>query len=546
MNKMAKLNYPWLSAITGILTAAYLYTASSSEMSSFYPLPAELFESPYRFLSLFVFAAAIFFDSYRFHQRRQSFDQQVQRYEQQIKELLQGKNKLQHKVRKYSDHADKLKLFISDRLLEHIEYDEKFLHFRNIAAEVRHNGVICYDKVVSSLQQATQTADHTDAKPDIKQYREALDSMAYLWVLLDLSTTDNIAMYIANKLYEYEEQYYQQLLASDGEASPYSPTFPARNAIRKAVRGFIDTDGLVMPNESGDDSAWYHSDDRFRIELHATGELLGDENYLVLLTENLINNALFYSSKKRQKNPHARVAIRLIDDGDRIRLSIYNRGPEIPDEMQDKIFQLGYSTKRAREISGSLREHTGKGLGLYFVNEIAKGYESTIQVENIRNREDAYVIRIEFSNGEKLTEIIHTTLDENQLPRCRPPEENPESEKTLSSMEYRFTETITSIEITSQATQKTWSVESPGNGSPITFLDPQNPDHPCWSLEITPLKTRQKLVFKPLDISGVQFTVSIPSAKSRLDPDYHDMDDDELDDTENLDRKFEDVSQYVS
>jgi len=542
MKKTAKLNYPWLSAITGLLTAAYLYTAGSSEMSSFYPLPPELFESPYRFLSLFVFAAAIFFDSYRFHQRRQAFDQQVQHYEQQIKELLQGKNKLQHKVRKYSDHADKLKLFISDRLLEHIEYDEKFLHFRNIAAEVRHNGVICYDKVVSSLKQAMQSADHAEAE----QYGEALDSMAYLWVLLDLSTTDNIAMYIANRLYEYEEQYYQQLLAGDAEASPYSPTFPARNAIRKAVRGFIDAEGLVMPDKAGDDAAWRYHDDRFHIELNATGELLGDENYLVLLTENLINNALFYSGKKRQKNPHARVAIRLVDDGDRINLSLYNRGPEIPDEMRDKIFQLGYSTKRAREISGSNRENTGKGLGLYFVNEIAKGYESTVSVENIRNREDAYVIRIEFSNGEKLTEIIHTLLDENQLPRCRAPEQDAGNEKTLASMEYRFAETITSIEITSQATQKTWSVDAPGNGDATLFLDPQNPDHPRWCLEITPLKTRQKLLFKPLDIGGVQFTVSIPSAKSRLDPDYHDMADDELDNTEKLDQHFENVSQYVS
>ncbi len=540
MKKTAKLDYPWLSAITGMLTAAYLYTASSSEMSGFYPLPPELLESPYRFLSLLVFAATIFFDSYRFHQRRQSFDQQVQHYEQRIKELLQGKNKLQHKVRKYSDHADKLKLFISDRLLEHIEYDEKFLHFRNIAAEVRHNGVICYDKVVSSLKQAMQTADSADTK----QYHEALDSMAYLWVLLDLSTTDNIALYIANKLYEYEEQYYQQLLAGDGEASPYSPTFPARNAICKAVRGFIGTGPL--PDAYGDDTVWRYDDDRFHIELHASGELLGDENYLVLLTENLINNALFYSGKKRQKNPHARVAIRLSDDGDRIRLSIYNRGPEIPAETKDKIFQLGYSTKRAREISGSNRENTGKGLGLYFVNEIAKGYESTVQVENIHNREDAYVIRIEFDNGKKLTEIIHTQLDENHLPRCRAPQENAGSERTLASMEYRFAEIITSIEITSQATQKTWSVEPPGNGGTTLFLDPQNPDHPRWCLEVTPLKTRQKLVFKPLDIGGVQFTLSIPSAKSRLDPDYHDMDDDELDDTENLDQKFENVSQYVS
>ncbi len=539
MKKTAKLGYPWFSAITGMLVAAYLYTAASSEMRSLYPLPPELFDSPYRLLSLFALAAAIFFDSYRFHQRRQSFDQQVRHYEQQIKELLQGKNKLQHKVRKYSDHADKLKLFISDRLLEHIEYDEKFLHFRNIAAEVRHNGVICYDKVVRSLKRAARDSNEADAG----EYREALDSMTYLWVLLDLSTTDNIAMYIANKLYEYEEQYYQQLLAGDDEASPYSPTFPARRAIRKAVRGFIDTADLAKA-DADQHAAWRYSDHRFRIELDSTGELLGDENYLLLLAENLINNALFYGNKKRQKNPHARVAIRLVDDGERVNLSIYNRGPEIPEEMREKIFQLGYSTKRAREISASHGENTGKGLGLYFVNEITKGYEGEIRVENIRNREDTYVIRVEFDHGEKLTEIIHTRLDENRLPRCQAPDDT-EDGKTLASMEYRFAETISSIEITSQATQKTWSIAAPGKGDSTTFLDPHHPDHPRWCLEITPLKTRQKLVFKPLDIGGVRFTVSIPSARSRLDPDYHDMADDELDDTEQLDQHVEAVSPYL-
>lgn len=537
--RTAKLSYPWFSVIIGLLTAAYLYAAANSEMSSFYQLPPDLFEAPYRFMSLFIFAAAIAFDSYRFHYKRQSFDQQMQQYEQQIKELLQSKNKLQHKVRKYSDHADKLKLFISDRLLEHIEYDEKFLHFRNIAAEVRHNGVICYDKVISSLKHASKTCDELDAEP----YHEALESMAYLWVLLDLSTTDNIAMYIANKLYEYEEQYYQQLLAGSDEAPPYSPTFPARKAIFKAARGFIDPASLVMLDDDADDSVYRYSDDRFRIELHPAGELLGDENYLVLLTENLINNALFYSTKKRNKNPYARVAIRLVDDSDHAKLSIYNRGPEIPDDVRTRIFQLGYSTKRARENSRQANsENSGKGLGLYFVNEIAKGYEGEIDVENIHNTEDTYVIRIEFDTGEKLTEIIHTVLDENRPPLCRAPQQ----EKAVASMEYSFKAAITSIEITPQATQKTWSVEPLNNGDTTTFLDPQNPDHPCWCLEVTALKTRQKLLFKPLDISGVQFTISIPSAKSRLKPDYHSMDDDELDDTEQLDQHLEDVSQYVN
>ena len=534
MSKPAKLNFPWLSIIVGMLTAAYLYAAANREMIDFYRLPPVYFEAPYRYLSLLLFAAAIFLDSYRFHQRRQAFDRQVRQYQQQIEELLQSKNKLQLKARKYSDHADKLKLFISDRLLEHIEYDEKFLHFRNIAGEVRHNGAICYDKVASALQHALEGADERDAE----RYREALDSMAYLWVLLDLSTTDNIAMYIANKLYEYEERFYQQQLGGEAQTLPGSPTFVARDAVLKAVRGFLDPQPEGMKDGGDNETVWRHDDERFHIELQPGGELLGDSNYLVLLSENLINNALFYGGRKRQKNPHARVAIRLVDDGDKARLTVYNRGPAIADEDRSRIFQLGYSTKRARDGDG---EHSGKGLGLYFVNEIAKGYEGEIRVDNIRNREDTYVLRIAFVNGEKVTEIIHTELDEKGLPRCR----TAQGEETTPSVEYRFEEPIDGIEITSQAMQKTWPVALPSEGEGATFLDPQHPDHPCWSLQITPLKTRWKLSFRPLDIGGVQFTVSIPSARSRLEPGYHDMADDALDDDARLDRQFEDVSEYL-
>ena len=169
---------------------------------------------------------AIALDAFRFRQGKAKYDRQSQKYEQQIKELFQAKNALQHKVHTYSDHADKLKLFISDRLLEYIEYDEKFLHFKNIASEVRHNGVICYDKVSTALNAALAGGDPGDPG-DRRQYQDALDSMRYLWDLLDLSTTDNIALYIANKLYESEEQYYQQLLAAEGEETPYTPTYSA-------------------------------------------------------------------------------------------------------------------------------------------------------------------------------------------------------------------------------------------------------------------------------------------------------------------------------
>src|SRR5690625_6466944 len=103
---------------------------------------------------------------YLLHHHRQHRNQarDIQRLHNQVAELRQSKKQLQLKAHTYSGHADKLKLFISDKLLDYIEYDEKFLHFKSIAAEVRHNGVISFDKVQTVLQQLTET--ETSSQPD--------------------------------------------------------------------------------------------------------------------------------------------------------------------------------------------------------------------------------------------------------------------------------------------------------------------------------------------------------------------------------------------
>ncbi len=523
--------HPWPSMLTALLVAVYLYADAEPALRAHYALPDALFAPGYPLLALLLLSASVLVDLRRVHQARRACEAQGAAHARQVRELLQSKQQLQHKVGKYSDHTDKLKLFISDRLLEHIEYDEKFLHFRNIAAEVRHNGVICYDKVIAALHRARQTADAAGAEA----IEDALDAMTYLWVLLDLSTTDNIALYIANRLYEHEEQFYQQQLTGETprtEPSPFSPTFVPRQAVLKAVRGFLEEEALP-PQAVAEDLTYHYEDARFRLHMAPTGVLLGEPDYLVLLAENLINNALFYGEKKRSRNRHARVALRLYEAHGRIVLSLYNKGPGINDEAREKIFQLGYSSKR-------VREHSGKGLGLYFVHEIAKGYEGEIQVENVANRAETYVIRIELADGEKLTEIIETELDTRQTPRCR----LTPAEGHAPQREYRFRQPIIGIELTARSTQQTCSLRPATHGGECLILDPQEPDHPRWSLQITPQKTQQKLAFRPLDVSGVRFTVALPSAQSRLEPDYHQMADDALDDTEGLGRHFEGTEAY--
>ena len=525
--KRSPLQYPWLSTLGGLLLAVYLYAAADGDFSRFYGIPHALLQGEYQFGAILLFVFAIALDAFRFRQGKAKYDRQSQKYEQQIKELFQAKNALQHKVHTYSDHADKLKLFISDRLLEYIEYDEKFLHFKNIASEVRHNGVICYDKVSTALNAALAGGDPGDRR----QYQDALDSMRYLWDLLDLSTTDNIALYIANKLYESEEQYYQQLLAAEGEETPYTPTYSARAAVMKSLRGFVERPGDLPAAETDNADGIHYQDARFLVELDDGGELLGNENYLVLAAENLINNALYYAGGKKHQNKYSRIAVFLQKDAQHTRLSIYNKGPNIGDDIKERIFQLGFSTKR-------IKDNHGKGLGLYFVQQIVKGYEGDIGFENICNGEDVYVIRIELEGGEKHTEIVHTKLDGNGAILCR----DTRCEELFPKVEQRFKGKIKSLEVAVQSTQQTLSFDLADDAA-VTLLDPQHPANPRWCLEIIHQKAQRKLSFKPLDVTGVQFNVSLPTAESRLDAGYHEKSGKALPDMEELDQNFEGLTQ---
>ena len=118
------------------------------------------------------------YDVRRYIKTNKRYRDQMQQYRKQIGELFDTKRELGTRARTYSDHADKLKMFISERLLEYIEYDEKFLHFKNIASEVRHNGVISYDRAQTALKQAQQNC----APGEEKAYREAADALLYLWI----------------------------------------------------------------------------------------------------------------------------------------------------------------------------------------------------------------------------------------------------------------------------------------------------------------------------------------------------------------------------
>ncbi len=502
-----RIPYPWLSSLYALMMVGWLLILLLPELIHPYTIPEYLQQDIILLAAIAIFVLLVIFDIHRFFKAWAGYKAQLVQHEEQIAELFDSKRELGTRVRTYSDHADKLKLFISDRLLEYIEYDEKFLHFKNIASEVRHNGVISYDKAQTALKKAAELcADRVDDENQGQLFEDAAESLLYLWDLLDIATTDNITLHVANRIYDSEEYYFQSMLnTTDTSSFPYEPTFSMFSALRKALLPIVDDPEAFSLSESNH-YPFLYLDTRFHMLVNADADLLGSRNHMVLLLENLLNNAVYYADQKASKNRYSRVAILLSRQQDQIVLEVYNRGPGIKDVDRSHIFQLGYSSRR-------IRDHHGKGLGLYFVNEISKGFEGTVDFENIENLENGLSLRIEQSNGDVETHFIAMVEDNGKaLCHISQTENSPGR-----SLEWSFASPVTSVEVSSQASAEPQIISDLIDKQSFSQLDASDTLLPRWVLQISNRKRSSKLVFKPLDVRGVRFRIKFPTAVSRLE-----------------------------
>ena len=500
--KGVRLSYPWLSTLGAMAIVAWQLGMQPGFIDP-EQMPPLLLRDDALLLASAALALLIVFDVWRYLKARRRWKRQLANYREQIGELFDSKRELGTRVRTYSDHADKLKMFISERLLETIEYDEKFLHFKNIASEVRHNGVISYDKAQTALKRAQQYCDAEQGQ----EYQDAAESLLYLWDLLDLSTTDNIALHVANQIYDCEEHYFQSLLNDAGsESAPFQPTFMMSQALRRALLPITDD-----AEELGLNGSWKcpgrYQDDKFNIHLATDNEMLGNPNHMVLLIENLLNNALFYAQQKEHKSRYSKVAISLAHRDGEVEFRVYNRGPRIKESEKDKIFQLGFSSRR-------IREHHGKGLGLYFVNQIAKGFEGSVSFENIGNRDDEFTLSIKLGSGEMQTKRV-SVVEQKGKPLCR---DNGDAGDTLGKKcEWSFSSPLVSIEIRPRAARKPQLISDPERGRVTSYFDKRDPQMPRWVLEVNNRKRSSTLKFLPLNLRGVQLVTRFPTANTRLE-----------------------------
>ncbi len=502
--RLARVHYPWPSMLLALALVAWQFVLANRELLPPDSLPAPLQSADNLLIGVAALVLLVILDVWLYLQSSARSRAQLRQFQQRIDELFETRRELGTRARTFSDHADKLKMFISERLLEYIEYDEKFLHFKNIASEVRHNGVISYDKAQTALKSALANC----APDERRQYEDAAAGLLYLWDLLDLSTTDNLALHVANRIYDCEEHYFQSLLHGGGdEPSPFRPTFLMSHALRRALLPITENPDDLRLNGDWQLPASL-GDDKFRVELEADAEMLGNENHMVLLIENLLNNALFYAGQKAYTGRYSRVGIVLTRVDEDVEVKVYNRGPWIKEDEKDKIYQLGFSSRR-------IREHHGKGLGLYFVNEIAKGFEGVVAFRNIEIRDQEYALSIKLANGELHKHRVDLVAADGK-PMCRLDNDN-DGDPLCKKIDLSFAAPIASIEIGSQERRKPQLVSGLEINANTTHLDEGDSIMPQWVIDISNRKRSASLRFTPLDLRGVQFVARFPSASSRLE-----------------------------
>jgi K+-sensing histidine kinase KdpD len=127
-----------------------------------------------------------------------------------------------------------------------------------------------------------------------------------------------------------------------------------------------------------------YPDRHWNISIAEETELKGDPLLLQLLVNNLIENAVKYSS------PKSEISCSLYEENGFVVLSISDEGPGIPHSEKRKVFQKFY-----RIGSEQTRSAKGTGLGLYICKKIADDHRAVIKIEDKSPHGSTFIVRFE-------------------------------------------------------------------------------------------------------------------------------------------------------
>ncbi|MBP5281688.1 MAG: HAMP domain-containing protein [Lachnospiraceae bacterium] len=106
--------------------------------------------------------------------------------------------------------------------------------------------------------------------------------------------------------------------------------------------------------------------------------------------QNYLSNACHYCAGEKK------IRVSLEDLGEKIRISVFNTGNQIPEESLDRLWEKFYKVDKART-----RTYGGSGVGLSIVKAIM---DSMHQQYGVRNEEDGVTFWFELENADRMEE----------------------------------------------------------------------------------------------------------------------------------------------
>lgn len=107
--------------------------------------------------------------------------------------------------------------------------------------------------------------------------------------------------------------------------------------------------------------------------------VLFDEFKLEQIVTNYLTNAIHHT------NDQKKIMVK-IEDGEKVKLSVFNSGTVIPEEKIDRIWEKFYKADKART-----RSYGGSGIGLSIVAAIMKKYGEDFGCKNVENGVEFYI-----------------------------------------------------------------------------------------------------------------------------------------------------------
>jgi signal transduction histidine kinase len=114
--------------------------------------------------------------------------------------------------------------------------------------------------------------------------------------------------------------------------------------------------------------------------------IVGDPNRIALIIDNLVHNALKYTSASGVV--HVEAAGQPADEPTAVVIRVSDNGPGIAQAEQDRIFQLFYRSPAQQ------RRHQGMGIGLSLARQLAEGHGGTLTVRSEEGRGATFILRL--------------------------------------------------------------------------------------------------------------------------------------------------------